>query len=211
MLRSLLLGLSPAECALRQAFTGASRLPSLLSSAQGSHQQQQSYASEAKPDSAAQSITPTDLETSEQEGDTDLQVLNEREVEQLQPQEKQQKKQQQLPEVQQRLPGPIQPTHIVLKALQDWEGDLPTKADLWLKISQDYPDLFRSRTQVCPTPQLHQSMCCEPSRSHGSCCSEDFVQYKVRMDNINRQGVGAMQATRLAHRTTCTLARAWVS
>jgi hypothetical protein len=155
MLRSLLLGLTPAESSLRYALTGASRLPSLLTSAQGSHQQQQSYATEATPGVASNSITQTDQADDQHIKDADVAVHDQQADVQLQPQQKQQKQQLQLPEVQQRLPGPILHTHVLLKALQDWEGPLPTKLDLWQKIIKDYPDLFRSRTQVWRTSHLH--------------------------------------------------------
>jgi hypothetical protein len=49
----------------------------------------------------------------------------------------------------QRLEGPILPTHIVLRAVRDWQGDAPTKHELFQKMQREYAELFPSMRQVC--------------------------------------------------------------
>ena len=164
MLRSLLLGTAvPIQHLLSNTFTpAASQLPQIfLSSAhvlQGL-QQQQSFAAEAIPqrhghtkEHQQQPEEPQPVEQQQESVEPEVSLQPQPEP---QPQPQQQVVQ---PARQQRLEGPVLPTHIVLKAVQDWQGDSPTKHELFRQVQREYAELFPSMRQVCEEASLYHAL-----------------------------------------------------
>jgi hypothetical protein len=65
-----------------------------------------------------------------------------------------------LPEVPPRLPGPIQPTHIILHVVREWQGDPPHSHELYTAVNRDYAGVFPSRRQGRCGHFVRVSVCC---------------------------------------------------
>lgn len=149
MLRSLLLGVAPVEQLLSLLIPAAARLPGALAVSQTQqrlHQQQYFVAAQATGDSR----TDSSIEQNALQLDQTDAVQQQQEVVQLgqeQEQQQQDDEQQQIMR-QQRLSGPILPTHIILKEVREWQGEPPNSAQLFTRVNKSYAAVLSSRAQV---------------------------------------------------------------
>jgi hypothetical protein len=149
MLRSLLLGVAPVQQLLSSFVPAAARLFTAVpaSHVQWLHQQQYTAAANQAP---GDSQTDTSIEQGAahlNQAEEQQQRQEDGQLEQHLQQQDMEQQQQQIMR-QQRLSGPILPTHIILKEVREWQGEPPSSMQLFKNINEGYAAVFPSRAQV---------------------------------------------------------------